>query len=672
MNDRFSRWPIATLRIAICLLTIFLIQLDSSQSHAQKVNAWPFFRGGNYDGHSQETGIVDQWSDKGPPILWTRGLGSGYSSFVGENDRVFTQYQSLSGQFVVCLDARSGKTIWEHRYAWPYQPASLYPGPRSTPTLSAGRVYFTTPTGKVGCLEADSGQPVWIVDTVERFGAEAVEFGYACSPVCVDGKVILPVGGADASMVALDQGNGSTIWQAGNQAISYCSAFPIEFGARKLVVGYFKNSLCVIDRESGTQLLTVQISSGYDEHSAWPVYREPFLWASGPFRAGSQLFKFVDDAGNLKLNSVYRTQTMSNDVASSVLVGDALYGFDIRDVQSKVQRPSRGQFICQDFMTGETQWTNGTFARRTLEVEEFVTSRGAVDESDIGHASVIYADGKLILFNDTGELILCQANAESFVPLSRAQVLGGQITWAPPALMNGCVFLRNHSKAVCVYLGDIDKLDVPKESIRFASEINQPTFFDLSAAILGTEPTYAMTSPKASWLLNWYLISLGLGWVAAPCLAMVVARWTRIPKRVLFLGLAFAVGLFGTTVFGHGLKQFYFSWPIVLLLAFECVVCQLKSSDPTVEAKPWRARLSLVFFAFVCFAYFWLGRRLSLAFEWSFLMGFPLALPFLWIVKRSVQAKNEFGFRQWLGSAAGFTAFYWAGAGIMIWKYSVG
>ena len=91
---------------------------------------WQFYRGAAFDGNSSETGLADSWPSEGPPVLWVRDLGQGYSSFVGRGDRVFTCYQKVTRQFVVCLDASTGKTLWEHSYDWSYQTAGLYPGPK--------------------------------------------------------------------------------------------------------------------------------------------------------------------------------------------------------------------------------------------------------------------------------------------------------------------------------------------------------------------------------------------------------------------------------------------------------------------------------------------------------------------------------------------------------------
>ena len=118
---------------------------------------WPFIRNSTFDDHSPEIHIADSWPDEGPPVLWTRELGQGYSAFVAKGERVFTQAQTLGGQVVLCLDADTGETIWSHRYDLPSDPLSLYPGTKETPTLDGEHVYFAAPDGLIGCLKQSNG-----------------------------------------------------------------------------------------------------------------------------------------------------------------------------------------------------------------------------------------------------------------------------------------------------------------------------------------------------------------------------------------------------------------------------------------------------------------------------------------------------------------------------------
>ena len=124
--------------------------------------------------------------------------------------------RSRAQQSVLALDADTGRTIWEQEYTWPYQAAGMFPGPRATPTWSDGRIYYAAPNGLVGCLDAADGHPLWSVNVMQKFKGRGVTFGYACSPVVEDGKVILPVGGESASVVALDAKTGATRWASGS------------------------------------------------------------------------------------------------------------------------------------------------------------------------------------------------------------------------------------------------------------------------------------------------------------------------------------------------------------------------------------------------------------------------------------------------------------------------
>ena len=75
---------------------------------------------------------------------------------------------------------------------------------------------------------------------------------------------------------------------------------------------------------------------------------------------------------------------MSNDIASSVLVDGFIYGFDLREMQAAGRRPSRGTFRCVDFTTGQVRWSS----------------------DKPGQASIVVADGKLLMLNDTGQAML--------------------------------------------------------------------------------------------------------------------------------------------------------------------------------------------------------------------------------------------------------------------------
>ncbi len=575
---------------------------------------WTFIRGPKFNGHSDEIHLADSWPAAGPPVVWSRALGQGFSAMVTARGRVFTQYQTLAGQYLACLSAETGESIWEYRYAWPYEPAGLYPGPRATPTVAADRIYFASPEGHISCLSWD-GNLQWSVDLYQRFKGKPPGFGYACSPVILDTKVIVPVGALGSSIVALDSSSGETVWQAGDDSASYTPVLPITLGGRQLLIGYLENALVCHDATDGRQLWRIGLSHGYDEHAAWPIFDEPWLWIAGPFQSGSRLLR-LDPEHPESYADVWQSKVLSNDVFSSVCEQGFVYGFDIRDVQAKVHRPSRGKFRCIELTTGEEKWST----------------------DKIGHAGVIGADGKLFLLTDQGELILVRADAEQFQELGRAQILGGEIAWTPPTLSHGRLYARNHSEAVCLYVGDPEFAEKSLAS-RFHTLADLPVRAKARdwTAILGVEPTYAQDLPSEAWLWRWFIVGVQI-LIAAEVLALigwgVMRRFSsrstdRQTRKLLVRILTIGMAAVGTTVLSRWEHDFVFTWPLVLLVLFQGAV---DATGIKVEGSAsWsavRARLPLMLLLLGCAGYYFACRRLGLATEWAFLCGFAGALPF--------------------------------------------
>ena len=643
------------------------LQIDRDVSDNVSNQDWPSIRGSAWNGISTESNIVDHWPKEGPPVLWTRELGQGYSAFVAWDKRVATQYQTLRGQFISCFDANTGATLWEYRYDWPYDPAGVYPGPRATPTYHEGCLYFASPAGLIGCLNADSGRLIWSVKLSERFQGELTGFGYACSPTVVDDKVILPIGCPDAAMVALNTKTGAVIWQAGNYATSYAPAFPVKFRDRQLVIGYGENVLVGHELHSGKVLWEHKLSEGYDEHSSWPLYDEPYLWISSPFKAGAELLELTDDDKE-PIHSVGKQPLISNDIFPSVLLDGAIYGFDVLEPQAKTHRSTRGIFRCIDFKTGNENWSVGNGRPIRVSGTDPVPVTMAGDEQLIGHATVISADGKLILFNDLGELILARATSERYEELGRVSVLAGEICWTQPALSNGRLYVRNHSRAACLFLGPPESLEADlRSTATTTASIPQAEYFDWAAIILGVEPEYAFDIPSQEWLMKWYQVCLfGIvgGCFAIMLTAMRVGPLRKLSTETRQTGvwiMVFLIGSAGTTFLSPLMKDFIFTWPVCLFASFQILMDRIALTRRTISRRErWRSGLACIIFLATCLLYFLACRRLSLVFEWVFLGGFAAAIPF------SIAGKILFRERRWhwvwktICVAASFTAFFWS------------
>lgn len=627
--------------LATIVLHAFLLLSLFGTGHLTECAAddWPFVRGPEFDGHSQETDIANEWPDEGPPVLWVRKLGQGYSAFVAVKGRVYTQAQNITGQYLYCLDADTGETIWKYRYDWPYEAAGVYPGPRSTPTVYDGHVYFTSPDGLLGCVDALDGSLKWSVDLLSTYGIEGCDFGYACSPTLIDHRVLLPVGGKDAGVVAFDSRSGKELWKATSEPASYSPAYPIQLNGEALVVAYMQNCVLILSQSSGSVRFKSKLSTGYDEHSAWPIYREPYLWFSSPFRAGCYC---LDLSGLNKpdgaVAEVWRTKQMSNDVCSSVLADGHIYGFDIKDVQSKTHRPSRGIFRCLNFETGKQTWSVGTGRpRRSGNAEEYA--------KDLLQSGIIVVDGKLVILNEIGELILLKADPEKCVELARCSVLGGELTWTPPCLNNGRLYVRNQSQAVCVYLGDPEKQTVATG--RTVSDLPQRQYSNLAGMILAVEPEYAFDVPHDGWLIMWFLAGAAI--LTTSKLVTCVAQRSQFVtghRPLIEMMIAMMVGATGTTLLGHLTGEFLFTWHVCLYAACEYVAVKSFPRDSSLQtASGIRKRIPMLILLIVCYLFYAACLRLSLVFEWAFMIGFPGAIFVLWPACRiqKLQPKSFIG-----------------------------
>lgn len=654
---------------SLCLIVVFSL-VDShwltlhspaitprSEEAAPSDAGWPQFRGPGYDAHSDETDLADSWPANGPPVLWTKEIGAGFSGLIAHGGRVYTQTQSLTEQEVIALDGDTGQTIWEHRYAWPYQAGGMFPGPRATPTWASGRIYFTSPSGLIGCLNAADGHPLWSVNVLERFQGHGAGFGYACSPVVEDGKVILPVGGPSASVVALDADTGATRWTSGSAPASYCSALPITFHGRRQVVVFLQNSLAGFDLQTGRLLWEQAYSRGFEEHAASLLYDEPYLRAMQAYRAGSDLYVLKagipreknGDVPGCTAERVRHDPQMSNDIASSVLVDGFVYGFDLREMQASGGRPSRGTFRCVDFKTGEVRW--------------------ASDQP--GQASMVVADGKLLMLNDSGQALLVRADPHRYEELGRAKVFPGETCWTAPSLYRGRLYLRSPTRVTCLFVGKLQQMSARQQALaRPLAPVSAVGPSNLTR-LIGAEREYPFELPDWRELTRWYLFSLAAlipaGLLAGLIWRLRCGRWSRLSVALVFWIALSVFGIIATPLANRYRSQFVFTWPISLIAIHQIALTAVTWSKQPGRGKKaeWVAVASASVLVLACLIYVKLTRQLSLAPAWYFVAMLPLAWPLAVPAARRLFRPGSFvGDILWMFAV--FSVYFWASGGAML------
>ena len=370
---------------------------------------WPQWRGPARTGISEEKGWLQAWPAEGPKILWQAALGTGFSSFATQGDRVYTLGHKDGKDVVWCLNANTGEEVWKFEY-----PAALYDiqhegGPSSTPTIDGDRVYTLSKQGDVFCLNAATGAKIWHDVLPEDLGAEIPRWGFSGSPVVSGELLILDAG----PVAALNKMTGKTVWMSPDYKVGYSSPVLLELEGKPCVALFNGSGLVVVDVADGKPVADLY-PWGREVNAAAPIVSGNKILVSSSYNQGAALV----EVANGKQTQLWKNANMRNHINSSVKWNDHVYGFDDKDLR------------CIDFNTGEPTWT----------------------QDGLGKGSLMLADGKLIILSESGELVLAEAAPDAFKELARAQVLGGKC-WTVPVLSNGKVFCRNAAgDMVCVSL----------------------------------------------------------------------------------------------------------------------------------------------------------------------------------------------------------------------------
>jgi outer membrane protein assembly factor BamB len=384
-----------------------------------QVPEWYQWRGPNRDGHSAETGLLKEWPSAGPPQVWrATGAGTGFSSFSASAGRLFTLGARDNVEYVIAFDAASGKRLWEVPNGRRFR-NEMGDGPRSTPTVEGDRVYAFGGTGELACLDAATGKKHWSIDVVQRFGGNTPYWGYSESPLIVGDRIVLNAGGRRASIVAIDKQDGKTLWQNHSDDAGYSSPMLLRTGSLQQVVFFTGQRALAVDPRDGRLLWTYNRASNNTANIATPVVRGNRVFFSSDYGTGAALLE-VRAAGNIaSAQEVYFTRDMRNHHASSVVVGDHIYGF------------SSSILVALKFDSGEVAWR----------------------DRSVGKGSLIYADERFYLYSEGGVVGLAEATPAGYRERGRFNIRQtSPPTWSHPIITNGKLIIRDQDN---VYAYDV-------------------------------------------------------------------------------------------------------------------------------------------------------------------------------------------------------------------------
>jgi len=398
-------------------LFFLIIFLSGCTVAAQNGCEWTSFHGPGRTNKSMETGLLKEWPDGGPELLFTvKGLGEGYSTVSIADGRIYTAGMS-DGQAFVCSFDLNGKLFWKKPAgrAWSTTAsyAMTYTGTRSTPTYYNGVLYYLGETGRLTAWDAKTGKELWFRELMKDFDAPLPEYGYAES-VLVDGDdLYVRPAGKKGFQVKLNRNNGATIWA--NTEIpgteGYSSMVLMDFMGYRQIIGSSSNCYYGVDTGTGKLLWKVDFENQRGLNITDVVIHNEYIFITSGYGKGSMLFRLTLSGGSIAPETVWQSTVMDNHHGGVIFHDGFLYGSGSN---------SRGWF-CLDFFTGKEGWK--------------VSGKG----------SVTFADGMLYTLDERGLMKLVLASPEKYEVKGEFKVpKGGEsMYWAHPVVCGGRLYIRH-------------------------------------------------------------------------------------------------------------------------------------------------------------------------------------------------------------------------------------
>jgi outer membrane protein assembly factor BamB len=403
--------------------TLMVTLLGFSAIAAEPKADWPQFLGPARNGVYVGDDIAATLPASGPPVLWRRDVGQGFSGPAVSDGRLILFHRVNDLQVVDCLEAETGKPIWSEGSVTTYQDDFGFDeGPRATPTIANDHVFTFGALGLLSCRDLKTGKLIWSIDTAKEFNAPKGYFGMACSPLVEGDLVIQIVGGKpNAGVVAFDRSTGKVRWSATSDEAGYASPVAATIDGKRRVFVFSREGLNVLDPQGGKLIthFTWHAPIRASVNAATPLVIGEHIFLSASYDTGAAVLKLNGD----KLETIWSgDDSLSNHYATSVHRDGFVYGFHGR-------QESRPGLRCIELMTGKVRW----------------------EQPDFGAGSILLAKDKLLILTEKGELICAPAAPDGFKPTARAQILPFECR-AYPALAGGKLYARSKNKLVCVDL----------------------------------------------------------------------------------------------------------------------------------------------------------------------------------------------------------------------------
>lgn len=404
-------------------------------------NDWPGWRGPGGRSIAADTKLPATWPSGKLAPRWSAALGTGWSSPVVAEGRVFVTDREGEIERTLAFDAERGEKLWESASPVDFEPHDVGQrhgnGPKSTCCVADGKIYSLGIAGRLKCLDAATGKIVWekllpeefgeraplkggrayvngtenvIVPIGEGQGAPVPLFGYTGSPVIAGRLLILEVGGArGGTLMAFDRTTGEVVWKSLEENVSYSSPIVAELAGVPQVVALTGPRVVGLDLRDGRLLWSHPFQIQYDESISTPVAEGDMVFVTGDHRPLTAL-RIERDGDGLRKALAWENRDLSSYLSSMLAHEGHVYGMN-----------DGGEWAAVRIADGKTAWVDG----------------------DHGYyCSPVLAGESLLGLNEDGSIQVVAATPEGYEELGEF-VVARMATWSAPALVEGRIFVRS-------------------------------------------------------------------------------------------------------------------------------------------------------------------------------------------------------------------------------------
>jgi len=373
---------------------------------------WPQFHGPARDNLSTETGLLTQWPEGGPALLWTFAeCGQGYAGVSVAGGKILTAGYLDGKECVLALDLE-GKLLWQspNGKAW----RGSTPGARATPTLDGDLAYHMSAGGRLAAFQIATGKEVWAVDLCEAYGTRPSTWGMS-ENVLLDGdKLLCTPAGPKGRVVALDKKTGKPVWANTEieDGAAYSSPIIVDHNGVRQFITLLRRTVVGVDVGSGKLLWSHEHPNRYNQNVTRPVFHDGTVFVTSGHKAGGRMLQINPKSDGVR--QLWHSGEFDNCHGGVLRLGGHLYGSGCRLYHKGL--------LCVDARTGKTVYR----------------------AEKLGKVSTTYADGLLYSIDQTGVTSLVKVDPQAAVVRGqfRIPMVGKDHSLAHPVVCGGRLYLR--------------------------------------------------------------------------------------------------------------------------------------------------------------------------------------------------------------------------------------